>query len=442
MAQSNPIQQRMELLGEMWNDAVKNPDVNVVVFRVLKNDEDIIDAFFDYMLGVDTDIMDIAIQFKTPMNRTETFGRELLQELHYIVQQWNSSNKSDDVPFTSIDWKPDYSAQTSKNPTSLFVNNINVLTERLDLPDEVFVAPILYLHVSDAKKANDWIENILKSELHPKVKIVVTDTYEEPLFNSCIEKYPGIIALIKPELNMPKAMEQIAAMGNPNDPETQYRVAFMKLTNAVAAQKDVEVKQHSGTCIQIATEHSGKNPYWVSQIVMVYFTLGIYKVGLKEMENAIMYATKAIDAAKTVEGKINDEMAFRSIGQTLMFRGSLYCQQKKWEKALEDFQLADAYYGNCRDYIMQIECLRMRGYSAKKLGAPNEEINSLVTGARLGNFINPTMAEASSYSFLLKALLLTPFEKKLSRDELNTIVTPLLGEDWERNIMESSAVAV
>jgi len=98
------------MLGEMWNDAIKNPDLNVVVFRVLKNDEDIIEAFFDYMLGVDTEIMDIAIQFKTPLSNTATFGKELLQELHYIVQQWNSANKNDDVPFTAINWEPDYSA--------------------------------------------------------------------------------------------------------------------------------------------------------------------------------------------------------------------------------------------------------------------------------------------------------------------------------------------
>ena len=337
MTQSNPIQQRMEMLGEMWNDTVKNPDISVVVFRVLENDEDIIEAFFDYMLGVDTEILDIAIQFKTPINNTAAFGRELLQELHYIVQQWNSANKNDEVPFTAINWEPDYSAQ-NKNPTSLFVNNINVLTERLDLPDDVFVAPILFLYSADAKKAGDWINNIIKSDLHPKVKIVVTDTYEEPLFNSCLEKYPGTIALIKPELNMPQAMEQIAAMGNPNDPETQYRVAFMKLTNAVAAQKDTEVKQHSGTCIQIATEHSVKNPYWISQIVMVYFTLGVYKVGQREIDNAIMYATKAVDTAKAAEGKISDEMAFRSIGQTLMFRGSLCCQQKKWKKPWKIFK--------------------------------------------------------------------------------------------------------
>lgn len=434
MAQSNPIQQRMEQLGEMWNDSVKNAEIKVVLIRVAKNEEEMIEAFFDYMLGVDTDIMDIAIQFQTPINEPETFSRELVEELAALVNEWNTADKKESFPFTAIHWAPDYAVPADKNTASLFVKNVNRLTSQLDLAEEVYVAPILFLYTSDAKKANDWIKNVIEATLHPQIKIVITDTFEEPLFNTCLEKYPGLIVLLTPEFNMPQVMQQLAAMGNPNDPETKYRFAFMKLTNAVAAQKSGEIKDHAGNCIRIASENIDKNPYWIGQIMAVYFTLGIYEVSVKEFEKAIDYATKALDTALSTIGKISDEMSFRNIGQAAMFRGSLYCQQEEWEKAMEDFNSSDIYYGNCKDYILRIEALRMKAYAAKKCGIAKEEVNCLVAATRLGSMLNPSLAEASSYRIVLQSLLLTRFQKELPIDELNGIVTPLLGDDWEETI--------
>ena len=64
-----------------------------------------------------------------------------------------------------------------------------------------------------------------------------------------------------------------------------------------------------------------------------------------------------------------------------------------------------------------------------------EEVNCLVEATRLGTMINPTMAEASSYRIVLQSLLLTSFQQELPVDELNEIVTPLLGENWEEVLM-------
>lgn len=152
MAQSNPIQQRMEQVGEMWNDALKNQDVKVILLRVKKDEEDMIEAFFDYMLGVDTDIADIAIQFQTPINETDTFSKELVEELAAMVNEWNTADKKEDFPFTAIHWAPDYTQTNDKNPAQLFIRNLNSFSNQLKLEDDIYVAPIIFLHTSDAKK--------------------------------------------------------------------------------------------------------------------------------------------------------------------------------------------------------------------------------------------------------------------------------------------------
>ena len=430
----------MEKLAEAWNESAKKSSARVVLYRVEENAQDMLEAFFDYMLAVDTSIDDIAMQFHTPLNVIETFSKELVSELDEMVKLWNTADKKQDVPFDSIQWQADYTLQLQDagRDAHLFVENLNRLVPSLEMPDDVLVTPILWLYNNSSIMVNDWLTKILSEEVHPQLKIIIADTYENQLFNNSLSRYGEDILLIEPDFNMPRIMEQIAAMGNPADPETQYRLNFIKLTNAIGAKKDEKVKEHSAACIQIALDNTERNPYWIAQIITVYYTLGVYKMGLKKVDSAVKYACKALDAAFSAKGKISDEMTFRNIGQAVMFRGSLYCYRKNWEMAMVDFQTAIDHYGACKDVIMQVEAFRMKGYAAEKNGMIQEEITYLVAGARLGAFISPAVAEASSYRLLLQKLLLTDYKKEIRPWELDDIVRPLLGEDWEQQIITSN----
>ena len=96
MIQSNPIQQHMEKLAEAWNESAKKSSARVVLYRVEENAQDMLEAFFDYMLAVDTSIDDIAMQFHTPLNVIETFSKELVSELDEMVKLWNTADKKQD----------------------------------------------------------------------------------------------------------------------------------------------------------------------------------------------------------------------------------------------------------------------------------------------------------------------------------------------------------
>lgn len=409
----------------------------MAIMRVPEDEEDMTDAFFDYMLGIDTEIKDIAIQFKTSLYDIETFGKELLEELGEMVDTWNNLEKKPGIPFTAIDWKPDHSlAVTKDNYAALFVKNLNAFTNRLQLPEGTFVVPMLFFYSRNKQLINLWLEHMMEAGLHEKIKLLVADTFELPVFNECLKKFPDSSLLITPELKMSQAMEQLAAMGKPNDPETLYRLSFIKLTNAIAAKNESGVICHSDECLRIASVNIGHNPYWASQIVAVYFTLGIYKVSLKEFIAAISFATKALEAALATRNTISNEMCFRNIGQSAMFRGSLHYQQKQWEKSLEDFTMAEMYYGNCKDRVLQIEALRMKACAAKKYGAFEEEMKSLITGVRMGKSISPSMAQASSYRLLLRQMLFADYREHISYEEIDEVATPLLGDDWEEMIVQ------
>ena len=213
----------MEKLAEAWNESAKKSSARVVLYRVEENAQDMLEAFFDYMLAVDTSIDDIAMQFHTPLNVIETFSKELVSELDEMVKLWNTADKKQDVPFDSIQWQADYTLQLQDagRDAHLFVENLNRLVPSLEMPDDVLVTPILWLYNNSSIMVNDWLTKILSEEVHPQLKIIIADTYENQLFNNSLSRYGEDILLIEPDFNMPRIMEQIAAMGNPADTETQ-----------------------------------------------------------------------------------------------------------------------------------------------------------------------------------------------------------------------------
>jgi tetratricopeptide (TPR) repeat protein len=440
MKVSNPIQQRIDWLAEKWLAATSRATTKAVLIRAGKDEEDMVEAFFDYLLGLDTDLNDIAIHFETPLNDMEAFGAELISELEAYVTQWNNSNKSVDFPFEPIVWKADRAPVPGRNPAALFVKNLNSLAGALELDDDYRLVPVMMMHNNRAALCCKWISYMLEAGLAATIKMGITDSIREPLYDEALRKHGDKIAVVHPRLDMPNAMVQIAAMGDPNDPGTGYRISFMKMCHAISARKKSEVQGHATRCLEIANKHIDRDPYWITQILTVYFALSNDQVGYKDFRKALDYVSKAVVVAHSGEGTLANEMAFRNIGQTHLYRGSLCCQQKEWNKAIQDFEVSASYYGRCDDFIMQIEALRMAGYAAKKGTSSGRAAIYLSAGARLGAKISPAMAEASSYPLLLKDLLKVNYSSQIRAEELDGIVSRLLGDSWRDVIYDLTAV--
>src|SRR5687768_10641849 len=125
---SNPIQQRMEMLVEKWEAVRKQPGVNVVRIHAQNNEKDMVEAFYTYLLGVDTDNNDIPIIFNSIYHDDEQYVKALLEELYDMIETWNIAGKDNiEVEMPHLDWQPDYTLVDNDNPVFLFIKNINNL---------------------------------------------------------------------------------------------------------------------------------------------------------------------------------------------------------------------------------------------------------------------------------------------------------------------------
>ncbi|MEO6720591.1 MAG: tetratricopeptide repeat protein [Ferruginibacter sp.] len=434
--ESNPIHQRIELLTEKWEVVIKNPDVSVVRINGRDNEKEMVDTFYTYLLGVDTDNHDIPIIFNSVYHSDEQYSKALLAELEEMIETWNDSDKSNvDVIMDQLDWKPDYNLKKSGNPAFLFIQNINTLAAFLKLPEGIHLVAILRVSVLDIKGMTRWLNFVLNAGVVPKVKLMIDDTFSHPHFQSFAENNPGEVATLVPDLNMDKAMQQLAAMGNPNDPGVQFRKAFTALMQAIEQRKEKDAGKFGAECIQIANSNLKTNPYWIGQVIAVNAALANDQVGYRNFKKAIEFSTKGVEASEKAKEIIPDEYIHRKfIAQAIMLRGSLYAASKEWIKAIEDFTAAANHYVYTNDMILAMEAYRMAGYSYNKAGDRDAACNILTEALAVSGTISPDMIRYTTFAGIIEHLFEINNQKYISNRDLEEIAIEVYGDDWMREI--------
>lgn len=433
--ENNPIQQRMYVLLQKWTKAINTPGVKIVRIHAEPDENSMIEDFFLYMLAVDTDQEDLVIVLESALDTIDTYGTALLKELEKEITQWNEADKPEGFAFEQIQWKADYSLIDPKNEAACFVRNINALANQL-IPDQKTKMSIVLrmFHATD-KEACSWLGKALQAQLAPHVVLGIADDTEWSLYDKLVQEHRKEVYTIIPNLDMDGAVEELAAMANPAEQESPYRIHFLKLMKAVKTRKAKEVQTEAKNCLDLALESLKTNSNWISQIVAVYTLLYNDQLGYKNYEEGIYFASKACEASLYAIGRIEADMAYRLVGQTHLGRGGLYGLTKKWEEAQADFQLAADHYEACNDYLMQCEALRLSGWAYEGNKQSQKELEAYLQAFALSDKINPDTLKASSFPLVAQKLYEHDLRhKQFSDDQMAEILMPLYGADWKKTI--------
>lgn len=434
--ESNPIQQRMEMLAEKWEAVAKEPDVRIVRILAKENEKDMVDAFYSYLLGVDTDNHDVPIIFNSVYHEGHQYSEALLLELDDMIETWNCTNKEAvDVAIQHLDWHPNMKLLNADNPAALFVRNISALAEHLPLTEGVCLVAVLRASFTEAGAMNNWLRQALKAGIGEKVRLVVDDTTAHPFYQKLAVSDPIAVATLLPDLDMDNAMQQLAAMGNPADPGVQYRKAFMAMIQAIESRKEKEAEKHAAACIAIAEKSISTNPYWIGQVIAVNAAMANDQVGHKNFRKAIVFASRGVEAAEKSKELIPDASIHRKfIGQAIMLRASLYAAAKQWIKAAEDFALAAGHYVYTNDTMLAMEAYRMLGVARHKTGNRDEACKALVEAVDIGEQIPPYIIRFTTFAGVIELLFKINNFNYISNEEIEDTAFSAFGENWVEEI--------
>lgn len=434
--QTNPVQQRMEYLADQWNDL---PKIKYKIIRTLieRTDYDMLDAFYWYMLGIDSPVNDISIIFETEFIEYDFFGTNLIRELEGTVRLWNQTEFSGGVNKVSINWTPDYSL-SEKDEAGLFINNINTLAESLNLPKgRLLITNLLTPHNNRGKKLGKWISDLVEKKFSPQVKVILTDYTDKPVFDELEYRYPSDIYTWEPHIDTGNVMSQVAAMGNPLAPDTEYRFRLINMMTAIGKNEHKKAVGAGEKCLEIANANADKDPYWISQVVVVHIALSNEEFKNKNEEKAFERADKAIHMGSLAPEVMGQQIGGAVFAQALINKGALFCFKKKWKEATPLFGLAAANYEKAHLHVAALESYRMTGYCAAKSGNPDIALENLVKGFQVSKHMENKELRSGTFSLLIVQLLKENYKEFIPEEDLEEKAQAVFGKDWREEIKKT-----
>lgn len=428
--ESNPIQQRAEEFELKYLELSYTQTFTFLVFRTALDDWEMIETFYDYMIAMDNEIEDVVFVFKSPLLQVNTYSKALVEELFMSTFLWNYADKPKEIEANYIPWTMDLTASSTSNVAELFVSNINAFCESVEFEEDSHCVCVLDYQSKDAKYILHWLKELTKLELHPRIRLVLSDTFERPVFNELKNYAPKSTQILSHHFGLAQAIKEVAAMGDPEAPDTKYRYHLVQLYEAIDKKQDKAIDKHATKCLAIAEHNKNENANWHVQKVMVYCALATSEFGKKQFKKAIHYIDQGILILQEIVGLLPEELLENLAGQTHLFRGSLLMMVKKSKRAIEDFKRGEAYYAHRQDHLMQVEAFRLLAIAADKEGDKQLRYEALNQGIRLGVNLNESLAQASTYRLLIKEVLDSRYTDYISDTELDTIIRPLLGEQW------------
>lgn len=438
---SNSIQHIADNMLSMWEEAIRNP-VKMVRIVINPGDEIMIKAFYDYMLAIDSDEEDMVFVLECPFFNPATFSKELLEYVETQIILWNESKKPGNIVFEHIEWKPDYNIEDKENQAMLAVSNFNRLTEILVGDINVKCSFIFDVgEVSDNESCKEWFRQALSLPFHKQMIWGITDIKGFEYFNKFPTLFPHDFISIYPPIDIDGAMEQLAeqtANCDRNDPAaSKFRLALIKLMNSVKKEDSAQTDRYSKECLDMALVNVKNDINWLSQFVTVYTILYTDKIIRKDMDAALYFSGKAIESARLGIGKLDPSLAFRLLGNTLFGKGGILVRKSEWTEAAEVYQQAADAYKNCKDYLMQAEALRISGWCWEKKHEDGCAADCYIEGFRLIEKLSSDLIRNSSYPLLLLSLLHNSKRMEiLSDDEMEKILSKVLGSDWKDYLYE------
>lgn len=438
---SNAIQNIADKMLYKWMDAVREP-VKMVRIVINSGDESMLEAFYDYMLALDSEEEDMVFIIDLPFSSPALFTREIVEYVANQIEYWNTSDKPEDIIFEHINWKPNYVLETAGNEASFAVSNFNKLTEAMVAGTDMKCSFVFNLkNTLDYHECRKWFEKALELPFHKQMVWGISDIKEYEVFSKLMSRFPDETLSIYPVIDLDSAMEQLAeqaANQDKNDPAASaFRLAMIKLVNSVKKKDETQIEEYAKECLDIALANVKKDINWISQFVTVYTILYTDQLARKNYHHAMYFVDKAVEAAEIGEKSLDPSLGCRLLGNTLTGKASIYLRQSKWEEAATTYKEGAGVYAKCNDYLMQSEALRMSGWCWEKLHETSRATECYAEGFSLANRLSVELIKNSSYPLLLLSLLNSPVRAKYVSDtDLNSVLSEVIGKDWENYLYE------
>ena len=429
---SNPITQRLDKMHQLWQRFRAVPETRVCRWLIQPDDKKMVEAFLETTYLESNDAVDFFLPFYTPFTKVEKYAEALITELNEAVAADAEGLSEEGI---KLNWPPAPAKESLESPAAQFLYYLQQFALLVPAA-EMLVAVLLPTAIN--KQYGKWLYKFTKLDIPANIRFLVIDAQEEEVLATAAKKASAQIITLPLELDMPNALRQLAAGGNPADPGVKFRKAFLDLSQAAATKNLNEVQRLETAPLLICREQG-----WVPMEIAVHSLVAAAYIGVNRLPEALQRYEQAYGLA------VQTAAAGEGVGLILAVQcrlnlGSVHIARKTYREAAVAYASAAEHAQDAGDNFQVMEAKRMQGFSLEKCSEWEAAFKIEKEALEAAALLDEPVRQNSSLPYLGQSLLELAYRVGYKEEylQLEERLNTLAGPNWQNKLKTAKATAV
>ncbi|MGH8084844.1 MAG: hypothetical protein ACREPV_06175 [Lysobacter sp.] len=349
----SPVEQRFDLLCELWMEAVADPAVRLVVWRIPGNAGRMLDAFFEaHKQSPQAMTPDYFLRFDTAFETGFGYSRALADALQTGYIGSRDKLKAQGLP---INWRDAHlDAPASAAGTLQLMRSFgDYYHEHL----RHFVAVLVPSTVSRADALEAWLDAALRTPVPERLRVALVDFDDGPQWSALAARHGAAVRVIEAPIDMFDIARATAAQSSGGaGPSTAYRQVLTDVMTLLEKGRAAQVARRAERGLAMCERER-----WPDQQVVLHMAVAGAHMKEQQHPEAIGRYRAARESAQTAQ------LAGHPAGPNLLMQ-TWFGEAGAWLNARQPARAAEAYAAGSAaakaipNGLFAIEGLRMAGF--------------------------------------------------------------------------------
>lgn len=432
----NPIAQLVTTIQQKWIDEVSPHNHMQLVRWLIKPDQArLYEGFLRLESTPNGGLPDVPIVLLTAFESKETHSKLLIKD--WIETFTKDENLQKDLASRNLqfDWNvAEYEAKLENEHTDcnvLLLEMLSTFQKAMPNPQLPLVLSLYPYSIAETKEYGQWIDLMMELGLPDQVRLMFFDYVEERYFDQLIKKHQDIATSLAVPLDLQGAINKIAAAGDPNDPEVQFRQCMIEMSKSVTKKKLSRLHDWGKKGLMITQKSGSKAAFATAHVIYagMLFSFKEYKAIEELLQKGLAIAKQGLGTG--------DEHCKPIIIQSYGYQAS--CKQLQKEKNIAaDLFCIQADTAIEYGFGPQALTAWWLGYNVIKKKDKKRYVDVVTKAYQYGATLAPEMIQATCMAYIAADYYNISEKNKDTNecDSIHTFMAAIEGEDWREKVEE------
>ncbi|MFD0861155.1 hypothetical protein ACFQ1M_02960 [Sungkyunkwania multivorans] len=432
----NPIAQLVTKIQQRWVDEVSPHEQLQLVRWLIKPDQArLYEGFLRLESTPNGSLPEVTIVLLTEFHSKEAHSKALIKDWVTYFKEDKTLQEALDSRILKFDWDVDvYENKLTSEDTDfdlLLLEMLNTFQKAMPNRQQGLTLALFPYSVAYPKEYNSWLNAITQQGLPKKARIMFFDHVEERYYDDVMDKQKDRAKTLSVTLDLQGAINKIAASGDPNDPEIQFRQCMIEMSKSVAKKNLSRLHEWGKKGLSVTQKTGSKSAMASAHVIYagMLFNFKEYKTIETLLQRGMSLARQGLETG--------DDTCKPVIIQTYGYMASCKQLQKEKETASDLF---------CKQADISIEygfgpqalTAWWLGYNVIKKRDKKKYKEIVATAYNFGVTIPPEMLKATCMPFIAADHFnISENDREKERcDTIHTFMVDVDGEEWRTKVEE------